>query len=111
MLRSISARLRSIGLAVVEELKTNAINIGFAVALLTLVLASIASYQSITGLRDRVRLVEHTQKVQLQIEELLAAFSAARVTWRDFLAAAAAISEPSKPWRRASRPKSALCKT
>jgi PAS domain S-box-containing protein len=49
-------------------------------------MAAIASYQSITHLRERVRLVEHTQQVQLQIEELLAAFSEARVVWRDFLA-------------------------
>src|ERR1700674_41256 len=86
MLDEVSARRHSNGQTIVGSLKRNAINLGFAGALLILVLTAIASLQGIAGLRERIRLIEYSQQVQLQIEELLTAFAEARVSWRNLLA-------------------------
>jgi PAS domain S-box-containing protein len=68
-----------------DSLRQKLVSIGFVAALLILTLIAIASYQSINELRERASLVEHAQQVRIDIEELLALYSDARISWRNFL--------------------------
>src|SRR5438094_1027904 len=58
---------------------------GFALALIVMVAIAVASYRSIGSLREHGKLIDHTRQVQIEIQDLAAVSSAARIAWRSFL--------------------------
>lgn len=81
----VTARLRRIGSAARAVSPSYLVNIGFAAALVVLVVIAVASYRSIERLRGDVHLVEHTLQVRSAVYELLARCADARIAWRNFL--------------------------
>lgn len=81
----VAARSRPSRFLFGRTLQKNLVNAGFAVVLVIFVLISFASYQSIQSLRQHAQMVEHTQRVQIEIEELMSLASRARIAWRNFL--------------------------
>src|SRR6266852_4502699 len=65
--------------------RTAITSLGYVGALITLMILTLLSYRSISELRERAQLVEHTLEVQLEIQELIGMFSSARVAWRQYL--------------------------
>jgi PAS domain S-box-containing protein len=80
------ARLRATRSHFSQGMRKSLVNVGFGIALVILVSISVASYRSIESLRERARAVEHTQQVQIELEELMTLSSNARIAWRSFLA-------------------------
>lgn len=60
-------------------------SLGFAIALIILTTIAAISYRSIGGFLERVREVDHTHQVRLEIQELLSLCLAMRIAWRSYI--------------------------
>ncbi|MES2354085.1 MAG: PAS domain S-box protein [Pseudomonadota bacterium] len=58
---------------------------GFGIPLIILIFLAALSYQSIQRLREHAGGVEHTQQVQIELEQLMSIYANARIGWRSFL--------------------------